>query len=337
MAYPTFMRDASGNEFGLEPASAVQDLPTATTQIVPNGNLIPVTASAGDVTLTGVQTILPSVNGHQITLMNIAGNGAHIALMDDSLGGGTKMFLGGPPRIHLHPGQSFRLIYSTLLGGWTVTGAIPKYSDFVYDPSTPPATPNAMDDLFDDTYGMSGSSNGLNPKWATRNYSTTTTTFPQKGVLAQTLPASNINSWRILEQAVAAGNFSFSVYAGMTTAQVDFAGVGLLCIDRTNGDFYVIYLSFRAGPINMSVQTWTDALTFSSSQYGQVFGGTAAYLRIDRVSTTLTFYISTDRLNWARLASFTDSVTVNGIAIATYEQNNSGISVGYFRDFRRDV
>jgi hypothetical protein len=82
---------------------------------------------------------------------------------------------------------------------------------FLYPPGHPdirPTMPNAADDEFDDTAGMSGITNGLNSRWAWRNQGGASVTFPPYRMKLN-LPASASASHRILEQAVAAGDFAF--------------------------------------------------------------------------------------------------------------------------------
>lgn len=227
--------------------------------------------------------------------------------------------------------------------GATVVSGTPAGGSGIYNPFEPLVSPNAMDDEFNDGSGMSGSVNGLDPKWAWRNQSTSAITFPNKGVAKLAVPAASSGNFRLLEQAVAAGNFEFVVFFSLQAVLADLVQGGLCVIDRTNGDFYVLQLNAGStgtlvNGTSITVARWTNVTTFDTNLAAFAFGPTGIWMRIKRVGSTLSFSYSTDgQGGWVQVASFTDTVNVNGVALAMNETNNTGLSAGFFRAFRRLV
>lgn len=225
--------------------------------------------------------------------------------------------------------------------GTDIIGDTPSGGTGKFDPDDPPGSPNAADDEFNDDTNMSGPVNGLDAKWAWRNQSTATITFPHIGNAKLTIPASASASYRILEQAVAAGNFSFACKCSLQAQAADFAGVGLVVIDRTNADFYLMGIEAHvigtANPVLSIInQRWTSPTVFSAIlNAAHLTGSNVIYFRIDRVSTTINFYYSFDGLAWIFMGTLTDTVNVNGVGIAVSEQNNTGLTAGWFNWFRR--
>jgi hypothetical protein len=209
-----------------------------------------------------------------------------------------------------------------------------------FDVRVPPASPNAMDDEFNDESGMSGPVNGLDAQWTHRNQSTTTYTFPQVGRLKITPPTSAVASWRIIEQAVAAGDFAFEMKVSLNSRQANFASVGMVAIDRTNGDFYTIALGTAAvatanPPQQILQQAWNSVTSFGSQVTARNYGPNSVYLKIERLSTALWFWYSSDGESWVNVtAALADAVSVNGIGIGiSHEHNLAGTfaTVEYFR------
>jgi hypothetical protein len=212
-----------------------------------------------------------------------------------------------------------------------------------FDIRTPPDTPDAMDDEFNDASGMSGPVNNLDSKWTWRNQSTATATFPHVGRLKLTVPTSASASFRILEQAVAAGDFGFEMKCSLNSRQANFASVGMIAIDRTNGDFYLIGLGTAAvgtanPPQQILQQQWNSPTSFNSQVTARNYGPNSVYLKIERLSGVLWFWYSSDGESWVNVtAALVDGVGVNGIGIAVSEEHNNGGTFATVEYFRRTL
>lgn len=212
-----------------------------------------------------------------------------------------------------------------------------------YDVREPPSSANAMDDEFNDELNMSGPVHLLDAQWTWRNQSTTTATFPQVGRMKLTPPVSATAAWRILEQAVAAGDFTFEMKVSLNSRTTNFASVGMVAIDRTNGDFYNIALQTAAvgtdnPPQTIVQQQWNSVTSFNSAVTAHKFGANSVYLKIERISTKLWFWYSSDGESWINVtADLVDAVVVNGIGIGMSHEHNLAGTYATVEYFRRTV
>lgn len=227
-------------------------------------------------------------------------------------------------------------VYATMAD---VSGGAIKYPFATnYFAETKPGSPNATyDDEFDDTSGMSGSVNGLAAKWAWRNQSTATLTYPFAGYGTMSIPAAASAAWRILEiAAIADGTYDMR-FALSGTITNDNAG-GMVIIDRTNGDFYSLARHQSTGGSQMLVQRWTNVTTFSATIATGLTNGSGQtgpqFVRLVKASTALEFWISSNGVGWTRLGTVTSTIGETGIGFGAYESNNTGLTqihVDYLR------
>ncbi len=202
-----------------------------------------------------------------------------------------------------------------------------------------PGSPNAMDDEFDDTSGMSGPVNGLNARWTWRNQGSASVSFPSLGGMRILLPASATTNTRILEQAVAAGDFTFEAKVALHSYSANFANAGIVVIDRTNDDFYKFGLenaaTATAAGTYMIQQYWTNVTTFSSALTLRTYGANQVYLRAMRVSGVLEFWYSTNGEDWINFGTGLGGIGETGVGIFANNENNLTGQWGAFKWFRR--
>lgn len=203
----------------------------------------------------------------------------------------------------------------------------------------PPAVANAANDEFNDDTGMSGPVNLLSAIWTWRNQGLATTTFPDTGGMRINTPASATSSHRILEQAVAAGDFSFETKVALNARATNFANVGIIAIDRTNGDFYKFGIEAASTATGAGIyivrQTWTNATTFASASTVRTYGSNVIHLRIRRISSAFWFDYSGNGLDWINFDSALADIGINGIGIAANNENSLPDQWGTFYYFRR--
>lgn len=207
------------------------------------------------------------------------------------------------------------------------TGAAGAAGTGLVYPDLPPVSPNAMDDEFN--------AGTLDAKWTSRNFSTTTTTFPIASWIALTPPANSGDNMRILTQtAPAAQNYSILAKCSLTGARTNFDLSGII-FDNGTG-FYI--LGFEYPSQKIKAQRWTNVTTFSAELVTSPdFFNTHAWFKADYnlATTEFTFWYSSNGIGFQKLLTFTDTLTVTAVGLYVMESNNTGITVGYCDYFRR--
>lgn len=112
-----------------------------------------------------------------------------------------------------------------------------------------------------------------------------------------------------------AGDFDARMkITGIGGAAVMSSTVGLVILDSTNANR--LLCGVYQGTNNVIT---VNAYTYTSSTYTQrgtnLTASTPIYVRIKRVSSTITFYYSTDGITWSQVASQSFSITVARIGI----------------------
>jgi hypothetical protein len=203
-----------------------------------------------------------------------------------------------------------------------------------YFAETKPGSANATyDDEFDDTTGMSGSTNGLDARWNWRNQSTATVAFTKAGWMTLSVPASGSAAWRILEIAALADG-TYDAKISVEHLNANDAGGGIVVIDTANGDFYSFAFTFSTTQ-SVYLQRWTNVTTWSANIANFTYTATGIFLRVVKADTALAFWFSTDGIGFVRLADITSGdVGPTGIGVGAYETNNTGatkLHIDYFR------
>ncbi len=343
MSYPTYQRDASGNEFGLEIAQTIQDV-TSASQITPNGNLKPLTASAGSCVLsTAVPTVLPSSDGHPLSIMNV--DPLHsITLVDDAVNS-SKLKL-GRQAVVLYPGETVRFIYSAAIGLWLITAPVAARSHGVFDPLQPPGSRNTMDDEFDDSPSSSGPISGLNARWSWYNQGGATLAWDKAGYIRLLAPANTTSAFRGISQTIPAGDWGVEALFSMEGLWASYVQGGMIVYDSVNGDNYVVTLDYRNDSVIGETLDIAKHTSLAAAGYASQilhgfslnsWGANFMYVRIFYVASGTTFavWVSKDGVSWLRGASFTDTVAPNQVGFYINDITNTANTALLCKYFRR--
>lgn len=199
----------------------------------------------------------------------------------------------------------------------------------VYDNpiDAPPASPNALDDEFDDE--------SLNVKWTWFNQATITA---DEG----TTVADQLNLYHGgqtgdkvagIYQALPAGDYEAITKIRLSGAWSNYAQAGILLCTNPPGAIRMLCLGSQDG-LNTEVIFFTNPTTFSFRGVSIPNRNLKLYLKIKRVSTTTTYYISEDGVTW--LYVYSDTVTTCthiglGINRAAVSSPATGASFEWFR------
>lgn len=317
-AFTTSTTAADLRALGVVVDASILDTATGYVQIV--GSVMPLVKTVGTV-----------VRGHYVYQSGTAGKVADSGTLASATAAA--------------PAGSIGIAMTGVVGAGTITvylfaAKAAALTNTKYDVDTKPASANAMDDEFDDTTNNSGSGNGLDAQWSTRN--SPTITYPQNGLIKIAVPSAQAtNNVRIIEQTLPVAPWSFAAKVSLAGQAVDFVTGGLCLVDGTNGDFYALSIGLRtvSGNVryflntakftNVTTNSGADPLTFEIASDG------AMYLRADMTGTTISFYLSNDGIAWVLMGSFADAVNITKVGLMVNESNNKGDSALFVRWFRR--
>ena len=201
---------------------------------------------------------------------------------------------------------------------------------------TKPGSANATyDDEFDDTTGMSGTSNGLDARWNWRNQGTATATFPNAGWLTLSAPAASSSNWRIIENTAFADG-TYEAKLSMECALNNDTAGGIIIIDGTNGDFFLIGFTAESGTRYLGVQKWTNVTTWSANTQRTAIPliKTLAFVKVTKSSTSIGVWFSEDGVGWINYYNFTEDVSATRIGLGVNDLTNTTktkLHVDYFR------
>lgn len=199
-----------------------------------------------------------------------------------------------------------------------------------------PASPNTMNDEFDDTSGNSGTGNGLNARWAWFNQGSAVISYQNSSAVIDCVSNGTTDILRFIGQVMPSAPWEFEAKlhfhepaSGAWGSNYHFPGMALWETATSK------FLSFGA-QVNGG---WGIRLRGNASEPLDLsfnYGGGPLYIKINRTSSTLSFYFSGDGLVFNLLGTrtitndFTTAPDRIGIGVNPYSQR-SAISCDHFR------
>ncbi|MGB7925601.1 MAG: hypothetical protein WCF57_20350 [Pyrinomonadaceae bacterium] len=203
---------------------------------------------------------------------------------------------------------------------------------FAGHPDQLPASPHSKDDEFD--------AGSLDVKWSWANQGSSSVAFDGPASWLKFTPDAGAYPWRVITQAVPAGNWSARCRCSLGGSFTADSFVGLIILPASDGEVEAncIGKGSDAGfptwkEIWLRSERWTNYSTFNVEREYHELGANHVYLRTDWDGTNLTYYFSTDGIAYVqRFAAFAPAFTPGRFGIGA-----RGASVPHYFDWFRVV
>ena len=229
-------------------------------------------------------------------------------------------------------GQATGLKWAAATGG-----SGPEWLDNYWNENYPGSANATYDDEFDDTTGMSGTSNGLDARWNWRNQEHRDGDLHEGRMADTELPGGGIVKLaHHRDRRVCRGNLRGE---GLDRTRLcvwrSDTGAGVVLVDGVNGDFLVAGLMTDSHTRYLGVQRWSNATTWGANTLRLACDSekTLVYVRIVVASPNFTAWFSEDGIGYVKYyAGSAEGATRIGLGVN--ELTNNGLTklhVDYFR------